>query len=844
MSAGLFDPYHRWLGIPPKDQPADHYRLLGIDRFESDPEVIRDGADRQMTHVRTYQLGEYSSLSQEVLNKLAAARVCLLNPETKAAYDARLRRQLGGATAAQLPDAPPALPPVPRAVPVASVGGIPAGPGASAPTAHGRPLGEIHPAAETASLPHSVSDASAGTEGQQRLIVVAVAAMLLVAVALGAAAILMRSGPSDVAVHPVDTESAAAPAPPPPPPVSSAGHSATSEPSLPHAGGGGWLDASTATGTAGSVTVRVVSARLGKARVLRMTGNPARSREDYLIVTLALENTDPEKAVIHAGWGGMTYPANRASVYDNLKNEYEPKRFAGGTIENEVRNKPIYAGEPLHDVLVFAPPDESFEYLRLTLPACALGQEGDIRFEIPRHLLEAPIAKPKPERRLAEAPSRQTAPPRDPVVRPRPAPEPTPRVARKPVPNPSEQERIRGMIDEIYDTAAPRHRNETRELVSQLAALAEESENSAERFVLCRRASELACEAGDLQRMLQLVSQIAAEFEVDGPRAQAALLERFAEQAASEDCIGALVVSSGHVIDEAMDAERFDLADALSNTLVRVAQDPAGQPFRGEVDDLRREVLERQRHWTQVQTARQVLESDPDDAEAHTILARWYSFVCDDWDVAMPHWAKGTDPQLRALAEQELRIAPHDVAAQVDLADAWWEFALKAASASKPSWESRAVYWYEKAWPQITLLLQKEKVRKRLEELGRPDPDRPRPAGGHPAPGDPGFFEPGERRLSDLMQEPQREVPKEARARDEEEECSECNGKGVIFHKCPNRMCARGTVRDYRINVVGRNPVGGQNIVQRVPIRVPCPVCRGNHIRKEQCPACGGRGKR
>ena len=39
-----FDPYYRWLGIPPKDQPANHYRLLGIDLFESNPEVIRDGA--------------------------------------------------------------------------------------------------------------------------------------------------------------------------------------------------------------------------------------------------------------------------------------------------------------------------------------------------------------------------------------------------------------------------------------------------------------------------------------------------------------------------------------------------------------------------------------------------------------------------------------------------------------------------------------------------------------------------------------------------------------------------------------------------------------------------------
>ena len=38
------DPYHKWLGISPKDQPPDHYRLLGIDRFESDPEVISSAA--------------------------------------------------------------------------------------------------------------------------------------------------------------------------------------------------------------------------------------------------------------------------------------------------------------------------------------------------------------------------------------------------------------------------------------------------------------------------------------------------------------------------------------------------------------------------------------------------------------------------------------------------------------------------------------------------------------------------------------------------------------------------------------------------------------------------------
>ena len=44
-----FDPYHKWLGIPPEDQPPHHYRLLGVPLYEDDAAVIESAADRQMT---------------------------------------------------------------------------------------------------------------------------------------------------------------------------------------------------------------------------------------------------------------------------------------------------------------------------------------------------------------------------------------------------------------------------------------------------------------------------------------------------------------------------------------------------------------------------------------------------------------------------------------------------------------------------------------------------------------------------------------------------------------------------------------------------------------------------
>ena len=87
----MFDPYHKWLGIPPKDQPPNHYRLLGLQLFESDVEVIEAAANRQMAYVQQRAIGEHAAVSQKLLNELSAARVCLLNPKKKVDYDATLK---------------------------------------------------------------------------------------------------------------------------------------------------------------------------------------------------------------------------------------------------------------------------------------------------------------------------------------------------------------------------------------------------------------------------------------------------------------------------------------------------------------------------------------------------------------------------------------------------------------------------------------------------------------------------------------------------------------------------------------------------------------------------------
>ena len=86
-----FDPYHDWLGIPPDEQPPNHYRLLGLSLGQSDPSVIENAATRQMVHVQTFADGDHAERAERIQNEISAARICLLDPKKKQAYDAHLR---------------------------------------------------------------------------------------------------------------------------------------------------------------------------------------------------------------------------------------------------------------------------------------------------------------------------------------------------------------------------------------------------------------------------------------------------------------------------------------------------------------------------------------------------------------------------------------------------------------------------------------------------------------------------------------------------------------------------------------------------------------------------------
>jgi hypothetical protein len=87
-----FNPYSEWLAIDCAGRP-DHYALLGLGRFEADPQRIALAADERIARLRKSASPERLTLAKSLAQEILAARNCLLSTADRTTYDAQLRRE-------------------------------------------------------------------------------------------------------------------------------------------------------------------------------------------------------------------------------------------------------------------------------------------------------------------------------------------------------------------------------------------------------------------------------------------------------------------------------------------------------------------------------------------------------------------------------------------------------------------------------------------------------------------------------------------------------------------------------------------------------------------------------
>jgi hypothetical protein len=90
------DVYRDWLGITETARPLNYYQLLRLNKFDDNVGRVREQYRKMNGHVRKFATGDFAARSQELLNELAKAMLCLTDARRKREYDASLGRTDAG----------------------------------------------------------------------------------------------------------------------------------------------------------------------------------------------------------------------------------------------------------------------------------------------------------------------------------------------------------------------------------------------------------------------------------------------------------------------------------------------------------------------------------------------------------------------------------------------------------------------------------------------------------------------------------------------------------------------------------------------------------------------------
>ncbi len=626
-----FDSYYKWLGIPPSEQPPNHYRLLGVNLFETDSDVIATAADQRMIHLRSFQAGQYANESQQLLNQVSAARICLLRAEKKGEYDAALHQwmmagqqqqdaQRQAAQAMSVP--PPAGPPQHDVVEAAD--SEPAIERASDPLDYSGAAGDPLDFTSNSSAPRFNVSRAAKTPGVPALMIAGPIVGLIVAIA---AIAIFNSQDKD------EPDAAAL--------------------------------KSAATPKRGDDKRAPSSDSANKA------GDPFR----HPVVPLT-----PHRPIGSNNTNGPTGGRDKKDV---------PPRTGPQPVDNQAASNTTAPSPPN------TTPDKG------SMPSVGLPSDSG----------STPTDESKTGGRPGVAIDNVFIASNE---------------NRAPAPNADIQLKLLAKLREILkdDYAKAKSPDSRTELIRKLIQLARETKDDLPMaYVMVKEALDTAVRAGDPRLAAEAVKLMTERYHVDNSEIITKSLVQLSHSAKTSEIRGVIAKFALDLVDPAIAATKYDAAVELATTAATLAAQEKEPVYRDMARDAADRARRAQRASREYETAIEKLAAAPDDPEANFMAGKAECFWKNDWTAGLLRLAKGSDENLRQLAEQEL-LAANQSPDPMQLADAWWDVAEKRIDKGEKKDDptirgirNRAGHWYRLAEKNLTGL-NLAKAQKRIEESG------------------------------------------------------------------------------------------------------------------------------
>ena len=272
-------------------------------------------------------------------------------------------------------------------------------------------------------------------------------------------------------------------------------------------------------------------------------------------------------------------------------------------------------------------------------------------------------------------------------------------------------------MQEVYGKRFAGSATEKITVAKELRDLSSKTKSFDEKFVLLRKATDLARTGGDAALMLQLVDAMSPDFEIDVPNVKRKLLSQFAADASDSVAYASLAQTSMKLIDELRHANRFDLALGVAHDWRVACERSGGSKYRDsakKAEGFQQTLFD---DWNAFQNGESTLKTTPDNAEANLAVGRWHYVNQTDWSSALPYLAKASDDELKAAAEDELAMSSPQAADWVKRGDQWWDLAQDRKGNEKKSLLLHAGQCYENALGGLEAGLVRVRIENRLAAI-------------------------------------------------------------------------------------------------------------------------------
>ncbi len=285
-----------------------------------------------------------------------------------------------------------------------------------------------------------------------------------------------------------------------------------------------------------------------------------------------------------------------------------------------------------------------------------------------------------------------------------------------PIPSEPAQQQALTLIKEVYgrEWEAAKSLAQKQALAKKLLERANQSTDTANRYVLLKVARDVAAQAGDAELAFRAIDTMASRYDVDAYKLKGAALSQAAKSATLQKLRSTIAKLSLELIDQAVEKDDFVAAKYVGGLAVDAARKAKEYALVKQIVARNEEVEEIAKVYADIQEALATLKGNPVDPEANLEVGRYFCFVKGNWEHGLPVLALGVDGESKKLAVKELRgvSSAEDRAA---LGDGWWELASACEGTAQKRLQGRAEYWYRQALPGLTGLV-KDRVEKRIAE--------------------------------------------------------------------------------------------------------------------------------